>query len=74
RQLIKFFCMENQFVSVFGRHIMHFSPAKGTYSCVFKGENADDMLSEILGDQQWDTRYYEARQCAYVVLYMEGWD
>ncbi|CAG8706324.1 1011_t:CDS:2 [Gigaspora rosea] len=54
KQLVKFPCTESQFVGVFCRYITRFSPAKSSYYCIFKGENADNILSEIFEDQQWE--------------------
>ncbi|KAF0337775.1 zinc finger bed domain-containing protein ricesleeper 2-like [Gigaspora margarita] len=72
KQLVKFPYTESQFVGVFGRYITRFSPAKSSYYCIFKGENADNILSEIFEDQQWGTRFYDSGQCAYVILYIEN--
>ncbi|RIB06029.1 hypothetical protein C2G38_2218083 [Gigaspora rosea] len=72
KQLVKFSCTESQFVGVFGRYITRFSLAKSSYYCIFKGENADNILSEIFEDQQWGTRFYDSGQYAYVILYIEN--
>ncbi|CAG8825514.1 31897_t:CDS:1, partial [Gigaspora margarita] len=72
KQLVKFPCTKSQFVGVFGRYITRFSPAKNSYYCIFKGENADNILSEIFENQQWVTRFYDSGQYAYVILYIEN--
>ncbi|CAG8603747.1 8364_t:CDS:1, partial [Cetraspora pellucida] len=74
KQLVKFSYTKSQFVGVFGKYIIQFSPSKSTYYCIFKGKNADNILSKIFEDQQWGTKYYEAGQSTYIVLYMEEWD
>ncbi|CAG8497329.1 4452_t:CDS:2 [Racocetra persica] len=66
KQLIKFPCTDSEFIAVFGNYLSRFSPAKHTYWCIFKGYNAEDILRNLLGDEQWGTRYYENNQKSYV--------
>ncbi|RIB01263.1 hypothetical protein C2G38_2231403 [Gigaspora rosea] len=51
KQLVKFPCTD---VGVFSRYITQFSLAKSSYYCIFKSKNADNILSEIFENQQWD--------------------
>ena len=71
KQLIKFPCTDSEFVAVFGKQLNRFSPAKRTYQCIFKGNEAEAMLGQLLGDEQWGTRYYEANQKSFIQLYTQ---
>ena len=51
KQLIKFPCTDSEFVAVFGKQLNRFSPAKRTYQCIFKGNEAEAMLGQLLGDE-----------------------
>src|SRR6185369_9493981 len=53
KQTIKVPCSESQFVGVFGPWIQCYSPCKRKYTCFFKGQNANKMLSVILQDTEW---------------------
>ncbi|CAG8699691.1 852_t:CDS:1 [Cetraspora pellucida] len=71
KQLIKFPCTDSEFVAVFGNYLSRFSPAKRTYCCIFKDYNAEHTLRNLLGDEQWGTRYYQDNQKSYVQLYLQ---
>lgn len=69
KQSIKIPCSESQFVGVFGSSIYRYSPCRRKYICIFKGQNANMLLSMILKDNEWGERLYDLKQKAYVVLY-----
>ncbi|GET65970.1 hypothetical protein GLOIN_2v1836763 [Rhizophagus irregularis DAOM 181602=DAOM 197198] len=42
-------------------------PSKGNYRCIFHGDSAYQILSEILNSDQWGKKGYSQKQETYVV-------
>ena len=59
-------CSEGMFLSIFKDEIQRYSPSRRFYLCTFMGEEGDEKLRELLGNEDWAIRYYDNNQYAYV--------
>lgn len=59
-------CSEGMFLSIFKDEIQRYSPARRFYLCSFVGEEGDEKLRDLLGNEDWAIRYYDNNQYAYV--------
>ena len=55
------------FFSIFSGHIHYYSRTKRNYRCIFQGDDAYQILSEILNSNQWEKKVYSQNQETYVV-------
>ena len=53
------------FFYIFAGNIHYYSRTKGNYKCVFRGEKAYEVLSEILNSNQWGKKAYSQNQETY---------
>ncbi|GBC32538.1 hypothetical protein GLOIN_2v1784905 [Rhizophagus irregularis DAOM 181602=DAOM 197198] len=67
KKLVSIPCPESIFFSIFSGHIHYYSKAKGNYKCIFHGDGAYQILSEILNSDQWGKKGYSQKQETYVV-------
>ncbi|CAG8770856.1 8836_t:CDS:2, partial [Rhizophagus irregularis] len=68
KQTVSISATESQFYAVFKNHIHYYSATKGIYKCIFRGGSSNQVLSNILEMQGWEIKFYDQRQCTYVVL------
>jgi hypothetical protein len=59
-------CSEGMFLNIFKDHIQRYSPARRFYLCSFIGEDGDEKLKDLLGEEDWAIRYYDNDQYVYV--------
>ncbi|CAG8634113.1 35793_t:CDS:2, partial [Racocetra persica] len=62
KQVIKFLCMEGQYLGLFKQHLTRVFVNRKAYRCVFSGPNAYQNISSILDDQCWGIRHYKCNQ------------
>src|SRR4051812_10777988 len=53
KKLVSIPCSESIFSSIFSGHIHYYFKVKGNYKCIFHGDDAYQILSEILNSDQW---------------------
>jgi hypothetical protein len=68
KQTVSVPATESQFYSVFKNYIHYYSSTKGIYKCVFHGDSSNQILADILEMQGWEIKFYNKRQCTYVIL------
>ena len=54
------------FLNIFKDHIQRYSPARRLYLCSFIGEEGDETLRDLLGEEDWAIRHYGNKQYVYV--------
>ncbi|CAG8501608.1 2400_t:CDS:1, partial [Cetraspora pellucida] len=67
-QSIKFLYLESQFVGIFGNYLTRYSQSRKWYQYIFKGENAVELIGQILGRTNWSVRSYLYGQQTNVIL------
>src|SRR5947209_330528 len=68
KQTVSIPATESQFYAVFKNYIHYYSATRGIYKCVFRGGASNQVLANILGMQGWEIKFYDQRQCTFVVL------
>ncbi|RIB28773.1 hypothetical protein C2G38_2028275 [Gigaspora rosea] len=68
-QSVKFPCLESLFVGVFGNYLTRYSPSRKWYQCIFKGENAVELVGQILERTNWSVQSYLYGQQTNVILF-----
>jgi hypothetical protein len=68
KQTVSIPATESQFYAVFKNYIHYYSATKGIYKCIFRGGSSNQILANILEMEGWETKFYDQRQCTYVVL------
>ncbi|RIB08587.1 hypothetical protein C2G38_2211289 [Gigaspora rosea] len=68
-QSVKFTCLESLFVGVIGNYLTRYSPSRKWYQCIFKGENAIELVGQILERTNWSVRSYLYGQQTNVILF-----
>jgi hypothetical protein len=68
KQTVSIPATESQFYAVFKNYIHYYSATRGIYKCVFRGGASNQILANILGMQGWEIKFYDQRQCTFVVL------
>src|SRR6185437_6261533 len=71
KQVIKFPCMEGQYLGLFGQYLTRVFVHRRAYKCVFSGSDAYQTISSLLGDHCWGVRHYKCNQVSYVVLFIQ---
>jgi len=61
-------CTLSQFYSVFKGYIHRRFSKSGRVRCLFRGDNAYSLLSQILNDEQWGVKYFANEQRTYVTF------
>ncbi|RIB14322.1 hypothetical protein C2G38_2195514 [Gigaspora rosea] len=61
-------CTLSQFYSVFKGYIYRRFSKSGRVRCLFRGNNAYSLLSQILNDEQWGVKYFANEQQTYVTF------
>ncbi|CAG8748002.1 6843_t:CDS:1, partial [Gigaspora margarita] len=61
-------CTLSQFYSVFKGYIHRRFFKSGRVRCLFQGDNAYSLLSQILNDEQWGVKYFANEQRTYVTF------
>ncbi|CAG8686013.1 12939_t:CDS:2 [Cetraspora pellucida] len=67
-QSVKFPYLKSQFVGIFGNYLTRYSSSQKWYQCIFKEENAIELVSQILGRTNWSIRSYLYGQQTNIIL------
>ena len=67
KKLVSIPCPESIFFSIFAGYIHYYSKVKGIYRCIFRGNDAYQVLGKILNSDQWGKKVYLQNQQTYVV-------
>ncbi|PKY58939.1 hypothetical protein RhiirA4_481274 [Rhizophagus irregularis] len=65
-------CTEGQFFGIFRGYIHDYYPKTGNYNCIFKGVSSYHTLSSVLGDDNWDIKYFSQQQQTFVLSYQQS--
>jgi len=71
---VKVNCTESEFFWIFNGNIHQYNPKSGSYKCIFRGEGAYDVLSQIFDDTNWGIKYFGYSQRTFVLSHMPPQD
>src|SRR6185437_148977 len=71
KQVIKFPCMEGQYLGLFRQYLTCVFVHRRAYKCIFSESDAYQTISSLLGDHCWGVRHYKCNQVSYVVLFIQ---
>jgi hypothetical protein len=71
---VKVNCTESEFFWIFSGNIHQYNPKSGRYKCIFRGEEAYDVLSQIFNDTNWGVKYFGYSQRTFVLTHMPHQD
>jgi len=64
---VKVNCTESEIFWIFNGHIHQYNPKLGSYKCIFRGEEAYNVLSQIFNDVNWGIKYFGYSQKTFVL-------